>query len=406
VTETHWFNRYIPPLIPKPGTLCDPRLLGLGDTFTTNYALFQYTMASVDIPNAGISGLSYKGWTLDNCDITSLYVNADAHTFVMDFTAIVSCRADGTQILQGTNYEITARTDWSQSTLSGKYGSLLGAQRALKNRQAGTFSATVDARGTVLDAVTAFSSADFGERVVNLDIAKNGSFPSIISFQADFPWCPASLGRDAPCAHQLPPLNITSQFEYTSPQDLQQYFANQPLSPSNQPLVTNDTSGIISNLVQTAYAAVRLDLGNPSPNNFLLNTSMIPQAILSTFPQTFPNLANESLLYSILVNDGYYALHGGASYNTTGLLPLTLPGPAVLQGVYLCRFQRARPLGSAVIGVLVGTLTMFSSGWAVFLVLAASLVKKRVPGANACTEHGTGSDSYEHIPLKDSFQLL
>jgi hypothetical protein len=106
VTQTHWFDRFTPSLIRKSGTLCDPRLLALGETFNTNYTLFQYSIASIDVPNTGDSGLSYKGWTLDNCDITSLYVNADDHTVNMDLTAIVSCRADGTQVLQGNNYEV------------------------------------------------------------------------------------------------------------------------------------------------------------------------------------------------------------------------------------------------------------------------------------------------------------
>ncbi|KAJ7729473.1 hypothetical protein B0H16DRAFT_1330407 [Mycena metata] len=371
VTRTHWFNQHLPFLVPKPGTLCDPRLLGLGDTITTNYTLFQYTIASIDLPNIDGSGLSYRGWTLDNCDITSLFVNADANTFVMDFTALVSCRADEAQILTGNDYQITARTDWQESTLSGKYTSLLGAQKALKDRQGGTFNKTKDARGTVLDAITAVASTDFAIRVLNLDAVT--SFPSIISFQADFPWCPASLA-DAPCASQIPP--------YTAGQAPQQYFASQPAASFNQPLVTDNTSAIISNLVQGIYATVRMDLGNRSPNNFLLNTSRIPEAINATFPSTFPNVANRSLLYSLLVDDGYYASTPGTSsvYDLTGLLPLTLPGPAVLDGVYLCRFLVARSPGAAFIAVVAATLSVFSSGWAAFLAVAAAVVKRRSPG--------------------------
>ncbi|KAJ7880015.1 hypothetical protein B0H14DRAFT_2341176, partial [Mycena olivaceomarginata] len=378
VTQTHWFDRFTPSLVRKSGTLCDPRLLALGETFNTNYTLFQYLIASIDVPNTGDSGLSYKGWTLDNCDITSLYVNADNCTVNMDLTAIVSCWADGTQVLQGNNYE-------SESTLSGKYNSLLGAQKAVKKSQAGTFNATIDARGAALSAVSSLAADDFATRVLVLDAFTNGSFPSIISFQADFPWCPASLGRDAPCALQVPPLNISSMFLYKSSRDLQQYFASQPVSDSNKPLVTNDTLGIISNIVQSAYAAVCLDLGNPSPNNFLLNTAMISEAITATFPQTFPGLFNESLLYSVLVNDGYEARVEGSSRitNITGLLLLTLPGPAVLQGLYLCHFQRAKSLGSAFIAVLVGTLSMFSSGWAIFTAFRPFLGPCCVRGASA-----------------------
>lgn len=62
-------------------------------------------------------------------------------------------------------------------------------------------------------------------------------------------------------------------FEFSQTGLRRQYNAG---GPDNQPLIDIDTSGIISNVVQVVYAAVRFDLENSSPNNFLLNTSMIP----------------------------------------------------------------------------------------------------------------------------------
>ncbi|KAJ7663442.1 hypothetical protein B0H17DRAFT_1019889 [Mycena rosella] len=406
VTQTHWFHRFLPMQKPKAGTLCDPRLLSLGDTVSTNYTLFQYTIASIDTPNAGDSGFSYKGWTLDNCDITSLYVNGNANTFIIDLTVLVSCRADESQVVQGNDYEVTLRTDWPQSTLAGQYASLLGVQKALKNR--GSFNATVDARGKVLDSITSLSSSDFALRVFELDALKNGTFPVIISFQAQFPWCPASLGSDVACALEIPPVNITDMFEYSPVNGMTSYSTSLPTSESNKPLIDTDTSGIIANLVQTVYAAVRIDLGNPSPNNFLLNSSVIPQAIIASFPQTFPQLANESYLYSILVDDDYYKqVPGHDQLSISGLLPLTVPGPAIVDGVYLCHFQRAKSPGSAFIAVLVATLSMFSTGWALFLAFAAGLVKNRAPSANACVPHGSESeDSSCKSPQKEAFILV
>ncbi|KAJ6628621.1 hypothetical protein B0H10DRAFT_1904954 [Mycena sp. CBHHK59/15] len=406
VTQSHWFDRFLPPAAKaKPGTLCAPRLLGLGDTITTNYTLFQYSIASIDTANAGDSGFSYQAWTLDNCDITSLYVNGDLNSFIIEYTAVVSCRADAYQILQGNNFEITARADWYESLLAGKYPSLLGAQKASKNRRAGTYNKSMDARGSVLDSIMAVSSAEFGERVIEILELTNNTSPTIISFQADFPWCPASLGRDAPCAVQVPPVNITAMFEYIPNFGGVQYFAT---DPSNQTLVNNDTSGIISNTVQAVYAAVRLDLGNRSPNNFLLNTSMIPEAVLSSFPQTHPPRAGivpmtESYLYSILVNDGFYSKNVSSDYDIPGLLPLASPGPAVLDGVYLCQFQQRKPLGSAFIAVLVATISMFGTGWGIFLGFAEGMVKKR-EGANTCEEHtmlsnASSADSREKEPF-------
>jgi hypothetical protein len=171
-------------------------------------------------------------------------------------------------------------------------------------------------------------------------------------------------------------------FEYTPGREIQLYSSS---GQYTKPLLTNDTFGIISNTVQAVYAAVRLDLGNPSSNNFLLNTSMISDAITGTFPQTYPNrpgypeLPTKSYLYSILVNDGYHS-NITVDFDIPGLLPLTSPGPAVLDGVYLCRFQRAKPPRSAFIAVLVATLSMFTTGWGIFLVIAQAVVKEHKSG--------------------------
>ncbi|KAJ7811071.1 hypothetical protein B0H14DRAFT_3479998 [Mycena olivaceomarginata] len=372
VTENHWFDKFIPrSVMPKPGSLCDPRLLGLGDTITTNYTMFEYSISAIDTANAGDSGFSYRGWTLDNCDITSLF-------------------ADEYQIQQGNRFDITARADWSASYLSGMFRSPLGAQKALRNMQSGTYNKSSDARGSVLNTLLAASGTEFADRVYNMLLLSNRTTPQIISFQADFPWCPASLGRGAPCAAQVPLLNIKGMFELLGNGFLHQN--------STGDLLTDDTTGIISNMVQALYAAVRLDLGNPSSNNFLLHTTVIPQAVQATFPQTYPGQGNISLptdsyLHSALVNDGKFSKLTGGVYDIPGLLPLSVPGPAIFDGVYLCRFQRGKSAGSAFIAVLVGTLSTFSAAWGIFLTLAAALVKRRGPIANVCRHHETPRDS-------------
>ncbi|KAJ6571574.1 hypothetical protein B0H19DRAFT_662763 [Mycena capillaripes] len=374
VTQSHWYHQYIPSLMPKPGTLCDSRVFNLGDTFTTNYTLFQYSIASVISANAGDSGISYTGWTLEDCDITSLYVHGDVSTYTIDYTAVLECRNDA--------YDFSARTDFSLSSLAGKYNQLLGVQRLRKNRQDSTFNKTRDSRGVVLDAVTSLSSRDAATRIFTLAQATNGTSPVIISLQADFPFCPAALGRVAACAVGVPQFNISNSFVSYANLTFQQYFAGEPLSDSNQPVIANDTFNALANVIQTLYAAVRIDLGNPSPNNFLLNTSVIPATVFPTFPTTLPGVYNTSEEYSNLVGAAV-----SADFNFTGLLPLTVEGPALMDVVYLCRFQRPLAPAQAFIAVLVATLSMFSSGWAVFLAMATKVVKKRDSGANSCSEH-------------------
>ncbi|KAJ7932088.1 hypothetical protein B0H13DRAFT_2651073 [Mycena leptocephala] len=346
VTQSHWYHQYIPSLMPKPGTLCDSRVFNLGDTFTTNYTLFQYNIASVVSANAGDSGISYKGWTLEDCDMTSLFIHGDANAYTIEYTAIVECRND--------DYSFSARTDFSLSSLAGKYNQLLGVKRLRQNQQQG--------------------STDAASRTFTFLQATNGTSPVIVSLQADFPFCPAALGRQAACAVNVPQFNISSSFVSYANLTFHQYFASDPLTDSNQPVITNDTYNVLSNVIQTMYAAVRIDLGNPSPNNFLLNTSVIPATIFSTFPATLPGVDNTS---------EEFQYHGAAA--------LTVEGPALMDVVYLCRFQHPLPPAQAFIAVLVATLSMFSSGWAIFLALATKVVKRRNSGANSCSEHARNS---------------
>jgi hypothetical protein len=155
-------------------------------------------------------------------------------------------------------------------------------------------------------------------------------------------------------------------FEYSARAGISQYLFRG--SGGEQILINNDTEGIIANVIQTVDAAVRVDLGNPSPNNLLLSTFVIGEAITASFLQTFPTfptLLNESLLYSTLVGDGY----AESTAPTTGslLLPLAVTGPAVLDGVYFCRFQRSS---------LVLRSSRFSSRPSACFPRAASLVKR------------------------------
>ncbi|KAJ7487912.1 hypothetical protein FB451DRAFT_1225903 [Mycena latifolia] len=366
VTQIHWYHQYLPSLMPKPGTLCDPRVFNLGDTFTTNYTLFRYTIASVISANAGDSGISYKGRTLENCDITSLYLHGDVNSYTIDYTAVVTCRSE--------TYQFTARTDFSLSSLAGKYNQLLGVERSLKNQEEGFFNKIRDSRGVVLDSVASLSSKDGATRLFTLSQATNGTSPTIISLRADFPFCPASLGLAATCAVTIPQFEISSSFVAYSNLTFQQYFSDEPLSDTNQPVITDVTYSVLANIIQTMYAAVRIDLGNPSPNNFLLNTSAIPGTIFSTFP-TIPGVYSTSDEYANLIGASV-----NPDFNITGLLPLTTTGPAELDVVYLCRFQRRKAPAQAFIAVLVATLSMFGTGWGVFLALATKIVKRRDTG--------------------------
>ncbi|KAJ7059644.1 hypothetical protein C8F01DRAFT_1059039 [Mycena amicta] len=365
MTQHFWYDHFLPSFARSdttPGNLCTARLLGLGDTVTTNYSLFQYTIASIDTPNAGDSGLAYTGWTLDDCDVTALYINVVGQTLTGDYTALVTCAATAQR-----NASFTLRADWSQSTLLGKYTSILGVKQASLTR--------ADARGFVLGALVATTGSDW---VWGLELLQLTNFtsPETISLAAAFPHCPAS---GSCVSADPPPLNITGTTEISG--GTSQCYQRATAGP-------NDTLGlahVLSNTIQSLWAALRIDLGNPSPNNFLVNTSVIPHAIFSSFPipVTLPGAAttlpNESYLYSMLVGDGYYAhtQNDSSFVGVPSLLPLNVPGPAVLDGVYLCQVQQLKHAGSVFVAVVAGTYSMFNTGWAVFLLLAGMWFGRR-----------------------------
>jgi hypothetical protein len=191
--------------------------------------------------------------------------------------------------------------------------------------------------------------------------------PAILSGRIFSTPCPASLGVTAPCANDPHPINIdrvTSVFRNGS---FNAFDAFLPPSNTNKPLIKLDWFPRIANLIQVIVASIRIDLGNPSPNNFILHPSALNRTLSSTFPAVKLTNSTDSLLYQANVHPEIYGMQG--------MLPLTLAGQARIQVVFPCRFQRRKAFGALFISVLVATLSMFASGWALFMFLASYWVK-------------------------------
>ncbi|KAG9022305.1 hypothetical protein FRB95_000398 [Tulasnella sp. JGI-2019a] len=107
--------------------------------------------------------------------------------------------------------------------------------------------------------------------------------------------------------------------------------------------------------MQTMLAAVRIDLGNVLPNNFLANRSLslINQTILSNV-----NGNASSQLYTMLaggdgwMGDGYPDLR----YVSTD----TPPSQIMLQ--YQCQVEQKKSTGAIFVSVAVATVTLFQGG--------------------------------------------
>ncbi|KAF8068835.1 hypothetical protein FPV67DRAFT_1489900 [Lyophyllum atratum] len=356
-TEPLWYDRWFPTFADKPGSLCEEHVFNTGDSFATDYEIFQWTIESISNSTAGKPGIIYKGTDLRDCDISSLYINGDLRTQTIDVTAVVSCRDD--------NFGVNARTSVSISSLPGIHSPLLGGLRAFKN---GNLSNEGNSRAAIIDQVTVMASIDIGSRMETLYNATNQQSPVVVSVQADFAPCPASLGPSASCANQPPPFNITLSTILFSNLTYFEHSMLVPDSPRNIPVIRQNTFNALSNLIQAFYAAVRIDLGNPSPNNFLLNPAAINTTLYPLFPATPDVFASPSNLY--------LALQHPKEFEVQGTLPVQVDDLAHVQMVYLCRFQRPKAVGQAFIAVLVATLSMFSSGWAIFMFVATYFAKR------------------------------
>ena len=136
-TQSFWYNKYMPYRAPTPGTLCDPHVFNVGDPFTTNYTFFEWTIESIIQANAGISGISYEGETLNGCDVSSIYADGDLRTWSVAFTVVVECQ-------HGNLYKINAQTSFTISWLPGRNSPLLGMVKSAEGS---------DMRPTIFDAL-------------------------------------------------------------------------------------------------------------------------------------------------------------------------------------------------------------------------------------------------------------
>ena len=183
-----------------------------------------------------------------------------------------------------------------------------------------------------------------------------------------------SFGLNASCAINPPQFNIVAAATVFPNSSYHQYDSSLPIDPVLNPQVLdNDTELAFYNILQTVYATIRIDLGNPSLNNFILYPAAMNNTIYPTFPITPANgeALSNSILYSTL----------NTSPGLQNLSPLTLFffGPATIQVVYPCQTLIRKGAGALFISVLVATLSMFSSGWAIYMLLTAAIAKRQNP---------------------------
>ena len=197
----------------------------------------------------------------------------------------------------------------------------------------------------------------------------------IISAQANFDSCPVSVGGTAPCSLAAPNVTIAYASVVYPNSTILMYDGHLPINATANPWVLDDIfEQPLHNLLQAVDACIGVELGNPRPNNFILNPSFLNNTITSKFPTTRWNADIDYENYSWLY-------HGYAKPDPIlkSYLPVNTSGPANIQALYACQFQKRKSLGPLFVSVLVATLGMFSTGWALFILIASALAKGTDP---------------------------
>ena len=120
ITQSFWYDRFLPGGGSRTGTLCDPHGFNIGDSLTTNYSIFQWDLVSVAKSNYSRGSLIYSGSTLESCDLSALYVNGGFQGYGSDFVAVVACQDVG-------GFSLLIKTSFPMTNLTGKHSaSLLG----------------------------------------------------------------------------------------------------------------------------------------------------------------------------------------------------------------------------------------------------------------------------------------
>ena len=117
ITQVFWLDR----VVPQPGTLCQPLVLMLGDSFVTNSSVFLWDLELITKANHSSSSLVYKGSGLQGCDVIAIYLNGNMNPPTLDVVAVISCKdLDG--------FDVIGKTAFPVSVMPGTYTRFTGKQ--------------------------------------------------------------------------------------------------------------------------------------------------------------------------------------------------------------------------------------------------------------------------------------
>ncbi|KAG8992679.1 hypothetical protein FRB94_011390 [Tulasnella sp. JGI-2019a] len=361
---------------PPPGSLCEPRTLNIGDTFTTNYTVFTWTVESIfdrpplglpvnDNSLANLPTVRYSGTNLDNCDVVNMRVEGSLQVASITFKAFVVCNDTDFPAMMSTAFTllpVNTDREYVLDTFAPQSDAGLGPLVSILFQSTGTDikdkTTLPDSGGLIAMSVGLFMGM---ARLTNVD------GPLVFCHNP-------RLGPIDESCTAVPVAFRDFDLIYS--------YAN-GTTPVYWPSHLPDTyAALVANTMQLILAAVRLDTGNVFSNNFLV----------------YPDLLNATITsHTSLYNQCVYNLQTDKSI-LKGLGDASRP--ATISSQYLCHFPQRKPLAQAFISVLVATLSMFSSAWAGFLLIAAYYERKTYAQGNDRHEE------YQTVPRDDMQEVV
>ncbi|KAG8867974.1 hypothetical protein FRB97_002840, partial [Tulasnella sp. 331] len=348
-----------------------------------------------------LPSVAYNGCNLNNCDYSGIRIVISPSPPTASFTAGVVCNGKDFPAMISTAFSMDATSIFNTSL-----GTIWGTLAPGASNLAGA-----------VESLLMAALSDIGDQAVSF-MNDTGNVPTGTSYPAPAVLCYNQLlgDVDESCTRIPPALsfspaasparvrgraNVDSSVSEgmeisASPDDGYQVGPNAvvyngPISKDGNPVAVNTTLGIgnwmnqnvtLNNAAQLIIAAIRLDIGNIFSNNLLVSPNTLNPTIASQYQNSSLNTTAPSTLYSALnrFNTG--------NQNWT---VLNIPGdqlqPATIATQYLCHVPQRKPLGQVIISVLVATLSIFSSGWGLFMVFSTCVERRIHKKANVCEEH-------------------
>ncbi|KAG8995951.1 hypothetical protein FRB94_008688 [Tulasnella sp. JGI-2019a] len=323
---------------PLPGTLCDPRILSVEDTVFTNYTLLPWTIDAISEnlslglfgnanTKASIPTLTYSGHNLDNCDVIYLGIVGTLQPSAVTCKVIVACNDTDLRIMMSTAYTVDG-VDLDEDKIVRHDTSVDIMLRGVVGDMSGSgMTDPLGLRAMWSPSLGSPNGAAFchNQRLGPIGQSCTAVPISLPNVMLTLTWADGTVNTTTFSSYSLIPPNLRTTF--------------------------------ITIAMQLMLTAARLDVGNVFPNNFLV----------------YPNVINATItdegLRDFIIDNSLQGL-GDTSR------------PAVIASQYLCHFPQRESLGSAIISVLVATLSMFGSAWAVFLAVATYYEKQKHPRGN------------------------